>query len=402
MNKIYHTAIIGGGAAGLISAVDLLRGKNKLSGDQILILERLDRVGKKLIATGNGQGNLTNASISEENYYGDKKFIDDFLDNLKEIDLRKYFFDIGIPLQESKDGKIYPMSKQASSVLDIIRYNLEKNQVREQTGATVTKIKRVGKHYSITTKEQGEFFAKTVIVAVGGAAGKQFGTDGTSYAILQDLGHRKSKIYPSLVQLKTDLDKIRGLKGLKEVVNLTALKNGKKIKSSQGDLLFTEYGVSGSAVFYITSAIAGMDDVVLSVEFLPEVTEEEIVKILKDRKRLGYLPENDYLLGLVNKRIGQTIIKFSKEKTPEGIAKTLKNFTIPVKGDLGFNYAQVTKGGILTSDINSKTMESKLHDGLYIVGEVLDVDGDCGGYNLTFAFTSGITAAMDIKRRRED
>ena len=179
------------------------------------------------------------------------------------------------------------------------------------------------------------------------------------------------------------------------------MKDGKEIKKSKGDLLFTEYGVSGSAIFAISSATAGLENVTLSVEFLPEVSEEEIVKILKTREKLGYLPESDALLGLVNKRIGQAIIKNSTKKTPEGIAKTLKNFLIPVKGDLGFNYAQVTKGGILTSDINSKTMESKLFDGLYIVGEVLDVDGDCGGYNLTFAFVSGITASLDIKKRRE-
>jgi predicted Rossmann fold flavoprotein len=287
-------------------------------------------------------------------------------------------------------------------VLDIIRFNLEKNGVREQTGATVVKIKRNGDCYKITTKESGEFFAKSVIVAVGGSAGKQFGTDGTSYSILEDLGHKKSKIYPSLVQLKTDVNIVKGLKGLKEVVNIKAIKDGREIKRSKGDLLFTEYGVSGSSVFAISSATAGLNNVTLSVEFLPDISEKEVVDILKKRNKLGYIPDSDALLGLVNKRIGQVIIKNSKEKTPEGIAKTLKNFLIPIKGDLGFNYAQVTKGGIITDTINSKTMESKLNKGLYVVGEVLDVDGDCGGYNLTFAFVSGITAARDIKRRKEN
>lgn len=398
MSKIYHTAIVGGGAAGLIAAVDLLRGKNCILGSDVLILEGNDRVGKKLIATGNGQGNLTNANVTVDNYYGDKKFISDFIENLNKINLKNYLEDIGIPLSSGKDGKMYPLSKQASSVLDIIRLNLLSKGVNEVTSAKVTAIKKENKNYKLITSG-GEFFAKNVIVAVGGAAAKQFGTDGTSYSILEDLGHRRTKIYPSLVQLKTESSLIRGLKGLKETAKVTAIYKGKPIKSAVGDLLFTEFGVSGSAVFSVSAAVTGLDDVKLKIEFVPELEKEEIERILICREKLGYIKREDALVGIVNKRVGQAVIKSAKDLTAKGVADALKNFTLSVTGNLGFNYAQVTKGGIKTDEVYSNTFESKLYDDLYIVGEVLDVDGDCGGYNLTFAFVSGILSARAIKEK---
>jgi predicted Rossmann fold flavoprotein len=396
LKKIYHTAIVGGGAAGLISAVDLLRGKNAISGSEIIILERNDRVGKKLIATGNGQGNLTNSNIAEENYYGDKEFIKEFLSNYKEIDLNNYLEDVGIPLTKGKDGKIYPLSKQANSVLDTIRAYLNFNGVKEQTLTTVTAIKKDSGAIKLTTNN-GEFFAKNVIYAVGGAAAKQFGTDGTSYSPLEKLGHKKTAIYPSLVQLKTETNLIKGLKGLKEVAKVTAIYKGKEIKSAVGDLLFTEFGVSGSAVFAVSAAVVGLENVTLNVEFLHDIKIEDLEEILIKRQKLDYINREDLLNGVLNKRIGQAVIKSAADKSPKGLAHAAKNFKLKVVGNLGFNYAQVTKGGIVTDDINSKTMESKLMKNLYVVGEILNVDGDCGGYNLTFAFVTGLVAARSVK-----
>ena len=396
MQKIFKTVIVGGGAAGLLSAVELLSGSGAFKGEDVLILERNDRVGKKLIATGNGQGNLTNKNLGVDNFYGDKAFISSFVSLAEKVDLEKYFYNIGIPLCTSKDGKKYPLSKQASAVLDVIRAFLEYKKCCVLTGKRVTAIKKDGKVFTVFSDKE-KFLAEKVIFAAGGSAGKQFGTDGSCYKILENLGHKKTALYPSLVQLKTQTDIIKGLKGLKETACVTAFVNGKPTKSATGDLLFTEYGVSGNAVFSISPSVVGEKDAYLIVEFLPELSYSQPEKILSIRARKKYIKDEDLLCGVLNKRVGQAVIKAANKRDVEGIAYTIKNFKLKVTGSLDFNYAQVTRGGIKTDKVNPQTFESKLVDGLYLTGEVLDVDGDCGGYNLTFAFVSGIIAARAIK-----
>lgn len=396
MQKIFKTVIVGGGAAGLLSAVELLSGSGAFKGEDVLILERNDRVGKKLIATGNGQGNLTNKNLGVDNFYGDKAFISSFVSLAEKVDLEKYFYNIGIPLCTSRDGKKYPLSKQASAVLDVIRAFLEYKKCCVLTGKKVTAIKKDGKVFTVFSDKE-KFLAEKVIFAAGGSAGKQFGTDGSCYKILENLGHKKTALYPSLVQLKTQTDIIKGLKGLKETACVTAFVNGKPTKSATGDLLFTEYGVSGNAVFSISPSVVGEKDAYLIVEFLPELSYSQTEKILSIRARKKYIKDEDLLCGVLNKRVGQAVIKAANKRDVEGIAYTIKNFKLKVTGSLDFNYAQVTRGGIKTDKVNPQTFESKLLDGLYLTGEVLDIDGDCGGYNLTFAFVSGIIAARAIK-----
>ncbi len=396
MNKIYRAVIVGGGAAGLMSAVELLRGQNALLGEDVIILERNDRVGKKLSATGNGQGNLTNAFLSKENYHGDKSLINAFLDAEKQIHLQDYLRSIGIILCEQKDGKKYPVSRQANAVVDIIRYQLEKANCEIKTNALVKDIKQKDGVY-ILSGEFGEIRAENVILAVGGKAGKQFGTDGDSYHLAQKFGHELTNLYPSLVQLKCDLKDIRGLKGLKEIAKVSAFDGDKLLKSAVGDLLFTEYGISGSSVFEISGSLALAKSPRVNIEFLTEYSLEEVINLIKERQRNCFIDGQDMLCGIVNKKIGQAIVKSSKSTSATDVGYRLKNFTIKVTGNLGFNYAQVTKGGIKTDKINPLNMQSKLAKGVYLVGEMVDVDGDCGGYNLTFAFVSGIVAARDIK-----
>ena len=183
MQKIYKTAIVGGGAAGLLAAVELLSGSNCFKGEDVLILERNDRVGKKLIATGNGQGNLTNANVSENNYYGDKNFIARFIAQEKNLNLKEYFYRLGIPLGSGKDGKIYPLSKQASAVLDIFRNCISSKGCSEITSCYVEKITRKNDLFVINAGDK-TFYAQNVIVAVGGKSAKQFGTDGSSYSLV--------------------------------------------------------------------------------------------------------------------------------------------------------------------------------------------------------------------------
>lgn len=398
MQKTFNTVIVGGGAAGLISAVELVDGKNALPGNEVVILERNDRVGKKLIATGNGQGNLTNVNMGEQYYYGDAQFIKALIENQKAINLEKYLFNLGIPLTTEKGGKQYPLSKQASSVLDTLRAYLKDKGVLEITGKKVTEIKKEKQGFIVCCDKE-KYACKNVIFATGGSAGKQFGTDGSAYAIVEKLGHKKTPVYPSLVQLKTQTDAIKGLKGLKENACVTSFCNGKPLKSSTGDLLFTDYGVSGSTIFNVSASIAGKTDAYLIIEFLPELSFSQTEKILKTRAKKSYVKKEDLLCGVLNKRIGQAVIKSAKSQEIEDIVYAIKNFKLKVTGSLDFSYAQVTRGGIKTDKIDKQTYESKLVDNLYLVGEVLDVDGDCGGYNLTFAFICAICAARAIKQK---
>lgn len=397
MNKIFKTAIIGGGAAGLLCATELLSGSYALNGNDVVILERNDRVGKKLVATGNGQGNISNADISLKNYSGDSAFISLFIEQVKSINLIKHFETLGIITEADESGRIYPLSRQANSVLDILRDYLSSKNCTVVTGFKAIKIAESDGLFKIKAENGETVSAKTVVLAAGGKAAKQFGTDGTAYSLATAFSHKLTPLYPSLVQLKTDKIRIKGLKGIKENALVSLFDGNKFIKSAEGDFLFTDYGVSGNAVFKISDKVAGLNGPVLSVDFLPQFTSSDIKTILENRLQQGFIPKNDILNGLIHKKLGEAIVKDCGLDVLR-IVNTVKTFKLKVVGTLGFDYAQTTKGGIVTQDINPETYESKLKKGLYIVGEMLDVDGECGGYNLTFAFTSGIVAAKAVKR----
>lgn len=394
---IYDCAIVGGGASGILCAVELLSGDNKLNGDKIVILEKNDRIGKKLIATGNGQGNLSNATLSRDNYHGDKSFIDAFLSKEKEIDTEKYFYNLGIPFLTDKDGKKYPVSKQASAVLDILKNILDYNKVLIKTSFSVNKIEKEKGLFAVSDGKE-TILAKKLVISCGGKSSPHFGTDGNGYYLLTAIGHKLTKLYPSIVQVKADLKAIKGLSGLKEKAIVSAIVDGEKIKESKGDLLFTDYGLSGNTIFTLSSVLTDKENASVKIEFLPEFSEIEIEKIISDRlKNNGYIQKEDILCGIINKKIGKAVLSQVKDFSATNIAKALKNFTVKITGTMGFNNAQTTKGGINTDDVNPFTMKSKLIDGLYLTGEILNVDGDCGGYNLTFAFITGILAGKDVK-----
>lgn len=406
MSKKYSVAIVGGGASGLICAAKLVSGENALRGDEVVILEKNDRVGKKLVATGNGRGNLFNTKFGEEYYHGDEKFIRDFAENFRKLNPPAFIEELGVPLAE-EEGKIYPASFQANAVTDILRSFLAFKRVEEKTASEVTEIYREKGGFLLKTVG-GEIFAEKAVLAFGGAASGQFGTEGKSFALAKRIGHTVTDLQPSLVQLKTELTHIKGLKGLKENVRIKAVCEGKIVGESDGEILFTDYGVSGNAVFAVSSRVTDKKEVTLDIEFAPRFTREKLYDLFAYRSRTNYINYNELLLGIVNKKIGEAIVKrscakelFEDEKTRSvalnKIINLVKRFRLKVTGNLGLDYAQVTKGGVKTSEINPQTYESKKTLGIYIIGEALDVDGDCGGYNLSFAFCTGMAAAEDIK-----
>ncbi len=388
--------IIGGGASGLTAMIDLLQNGVK----NVTLLERLDRVGKKITATGNGQANLLNDDLRDEYYHSEKDGFYSFaLKNHGVEDYKSFLRSIGIVVSSDEQGRVYPVSKQANSVVDFMRAYLINEGADIKTGVFVTEVVKKDGLFTVRSALGDTFTAKHVLLCTGGNAQKQFGTDGNGYQIAKKLGHTITKIYPSLVQLKANTDDIKPLKGLKADARLTAIIGGKKVRTEEGEILFTDYGVSGNAVFKISPAFATDEEKLLSVEFLPNFDLLTVKDIVVERKKnLSYIANEELLNGLVHKQISKAIIKRS-DGTAKSIAVACKNFEIKILGSTGFNYAQVTRGGVSAFELDDKTMRSNKCDNLYIVGEVVDVDGDCGGYNLQWAYSSARTATDDIVHR---
>lgn len=388
MRTFYKTVIVGAGASGLMLANML---SESIGANNILLIEKLDRVGKKLSQTGNGQGNLTNTDLTLSHFHSsEKQFPFYAINTYSQKEIENFYEKIGIFL--TGDGKRYPIGKQASAVTDALRLNLERKKVNVLLNTTVNFVSQEKGTFNIETS-CGQFRSENLVLAFGGKTSKAYGTDGSAYSIAENLGHSLTNLYPSLVQLKTDTTFLKGLKGIKTEAKVSA--NG---VSFLGDLLFTDYGVSGNTVFSISSYVNAGDQI--TVEFLPELGKEQLLLFLEKRKALGY--EKEQLLGgLVHRLIAKAVIDRGGNLVDQ-IVETLKKFTLQVKGTLGFEYAQVTKGGINVCEIDEKTMQSKIVPNLYVVGEALDVDGDCGGYNLHWAFSSASVANENIRKYYED
>ena len=396
------TAIIGGGASGLILAASLTQ-----KGEDILVLERNDRVGKKLSATGNGQGNITNLAVTQTEYFSSSPaggarahtIINDFDDK----SLSAFFERLGVPLIADERGREYPAGRQASALTDALRFYIAEKGVRVQTNARVHAIKKQGEKWEITA-ESGVFEAETVVLCTGGKAAKNFGTDGSAYALATALGHTVTPLTPSLVQLKTDTVHTKTLKGIRAAdAGLTAVwtEKGKTQKTElTGDIIFTDYGVSGDAVFRISAFITDKlsSAVTLYIDFLPNFTEERLFTLLTEkRKTFKELPQNELLGGVLNNQIGRAVLKRANGDIKEAV-KLLKAFPLQVTGTLGFDYAQVTKGGIPLNEADGN-LQSKYAKGLYFAGEILDIDGQCGGFNLQWAYSSARTVAKAIEEK---
>lgn len=385
----YDIAIIGGGASGLACAVTLKEYAPELN---VVIIEAGDRLGKKIAATGNGQGNVKNADMGWEHFHGSGADMAFAL--CKKYDHLRLFDCL---FTTDGKGRVYPAGKQASSLSDCLIKKIGSLGVKVIYSAKVTAVR---KGFELSLSDGKSLFAEKVALAAGGCAQRQFNTDGNAFTLAKSLGHTVTETFPSLVQLKCGTQYIKTLKGIRAECRLSAFENGLLLAETVGDVIFTDYGLSGNAVFYISAYCAGRKNVTLSLEFLPDIDRKEIVADVKRKLDSGYA-KSELLAGTLHNQIGRAIINRAKCGDPEKIADLVKNFTVETNGSLGFDYAQVTKGGVPFSEVGSD-LQSKIVKGLYFTGEVLDVDGDCGGYNLSWAFVSGMHVAKSIAEACDD
>lgn len=387
--------VLGGGASGMLCALRLVEGGKR----NVTLIERNDRLGKKLSATGNGQGNLTNVRFGAEHYFSDDlKKVADVLNGFTDRDLLAYLEEKGGLFESDERGRVYPTGRQASAVTDLLRFALARAGVCCLFAHKIEKIVKEKGGFRLFDGEES-FFADVLVMATGGKAAKNFGTDGTGYELLRALGHTVTPLYPALVQLKTDTAAIKGLRGIRTECSAAAIVGGKERARVRGDVIFTDYGVSGNAAFLLSSHLAEKTGT-LVIDFLPDVSEEKIFRAICRKRDCA---ESELLGCIVNNQLGRAIVRHALKdctsidpiERKRKIAAAVKRFSLAVVGSLGFDYAQVTRGGVPMSEVNGN-LESVKAKKLYLCGEVLNVDGECGGYNLQWAFSSAVRAANAI------
>ena len=310
-----------------------------------------------------------------------------------------------------ESGKVYPYSDQANSVVDILRLNLNKPNIDLKLGFEVEKIQKSSTGFSVTGNGEAVICDK-LIVACGGLAGSKLGGTMSGYKLLAKLGHKSTKLRPSLVQIKTGWGAISLLKGVRANCRVQVLCNGKLFAESTGEIQLTEQGISGPVVFEISRDVCyGAGEWTAKLDFLPDLTEEQVDKMIQSR-RASDLPMEELLTGILHNRLGRVLTKaagvkgktFARElsnREAEELCRVVKSLEIPLTEPLGMDSAQVTAGGVLTAQFDKNTMESRIVPGLYACGEVLDIDGDCGGYNLQWAWSSGRMAGLNAGKERK-
>lgn len=401
--------IIGGGAAGLCAAVAVKQKNPALS---VRLLEALPRVGKKLAATGNGRCNITNKNIIKERYHGkNTDFAVYALSRFRGKKTEEFFHSIGVDFVFEED-KGYPASLQAASVVDCLRFAAEESGVIICTETKVTNIQLSGGLYKVIAGNLN-FLTKNVIIAAGLlSGGDRLGSDGQMLAILKKAGFKTVKAYPAIVQLKTEPEIVRQLKGVK-VNSLVSLKSDNKLlRQEYGEVLFCDYGLSGPPILQVSGAAVKAQKAVISLDLIPEKSLEALTNELCERiKLLKSRSTDEFFTGIMNKRLGQVIIKSAgyRLNTPvssldnssaKKIASLIKDFRFNITGNTGFINSQVTSGGLDTEQFDPKTMMCRDYKGLYAIGEILDIDGDCGGFNLQWAWSSALCAAESITGER--
>ena len=388
--------IIGAGASGMAAAIEAAKNDNV----QVVLMERQARVGKKLSATGNGRCNLTNLHAQEGGFHGDDRgFSSCALDKFNVTSTLEWFRDLGLYTVAEDSGRVYPYSDQAGSVVDVLRFALDKPNIQLLTGFEVTKVRKTDSGFRVDSQEE-TVFCDRLIIACGGLAGTKLGGSMFGYRFLRGFGHTCTKLRPTLVQLKSGWSGCAALKGVRANCHAAIYHNDTLHSESTGELQLTEHGLSGPVIFEISrDACLGGGDWCCRLDFLPDLDEKQLFAELQRRKATTWNAE-DLLTGLIHNRLGRVLTQWAgikanwkiadlQEEELAAVCKAVKGLEVSLTEPMGMDAAQVTAGGIVTAEFDPATMESRLVPGLYACGEVLDVDGDCGGYNLQWAWSSG-------------
>lgn len=401
---MYDVIIIGAGASGLMAAAAAAS-----KGARVALLEHKDDIGKKILATGNGRCNFTNTDMSVNKFHGSKALIKNGLSQFNYSDTIRFFKGLGIPAYDNA-GYIYPNSRQAASVVAAFRMELMRLHVDVKTGINITDIKptddRTG--YCIQT-DKGSFKSQRLIIACGLTASPKLGSDGSLFRQIEALGHHIQKPLPALCGFSCDGLNFKKITGVRCDATVASVIDGQMTEQNTGELQLADYGISGIPVFQISSLMSRALDkgqkVEVIIDFLPAFSDDELNGYIKDRsitttdnrslnEMLNGLLNNKLLLELIHKS-GVSPDKKGRLLTDDdckSLTRSIKHTAVSVKKPRGAEFAQVCAGGIYTKEIDVRTLESKIHPGLYFCGELLDVDGICGGYNLQWAWTSGYIA----------
>ena len=393
--------IIGGGASGMAAALAASENENT----QVVLFERQARLGRKLQATGNGRCNLTNLNAVSGGYHGDEAaFAQPALRAFDVEQTLTWFREMGLYTVAEASGRVYPYSDQANSVVDVLRFALEKENIQLKLGFEVVKIRKNMNGFSVESAEE-TVFCDRLIVACGGLAGTKLGGSMAGYQLLRSMGHKMTKLRPTLVQLKCGWNGVSALKGVRANCRAEVLRDGAIHSQSAGEIQFTEYGLSGPVIFEVSrDACYGRGMWVCRLDFLPNISENELHSELQKRRKTKLLAE-ELLTGILHNRLGRVLTKAAGiahnreiRALSDGelamVCRTVKSFEVELTEPMGMDSAQVTAGGMITAEFDPHTMESRLVQGLYACGEVLDIDGDCGGYNLQWAWSSGRCAGL--------
>lgn len=394
--------VIGGGAAGMAAAISAKKARPSA---KIIIAERLGRVGRKLLSTGNGRCNLSNQSILPEHYHGSVRNIMKIIEATPSAE--EFFMDMGVLCCADDQGRIYPRSMSAATVLSALRMKLSELDITEICGFDFVSIEK-RKIYEIVSSNGDKISCRKVIIAAGGYAAPQLGTDGSVMRIFRERGYKTAKICPSVAPLRVSPESVKGLKGVRAKGCVAAFSGGKKLKEEFGEIQFTENSLSGICVFNLARLFQQYEgSLTLQIDFAPDMTPQQIIDYLNIiKKQRAERSVDELLTGFFAKNLAVFIVKnaVSRSLTDKtstlkkdeiiNIAKKIKGFQFSITGSSPWKNAQVTAGGI-HGDCVDERLESKLDRGIFFCGEILDADGDCGGFNLQWAWSSGLWAGKN-------
>lgn len=379
---------------------------------RILLIEHNFMLGRKLLKTGNGRCNITNRDLSASNYHGDNcGFLNNLFPLFGNSDLLRYFEDLGVEFKEEDNGCVFPVTDQASTILDVLKEDLDRRGVKALLSARAEKVSRNGKEFRVSCKGDRLFTAPRLVLATGGLSYPQLGASGDGYRFAEALGHSVNPPLPALAPLNITDKSLFDLQGVRVTASVEARRGKRPVASATGEMLFTHYGVSGPVVLHLSNFIArdlSLEKTFLRVNFFPGLSREKAAeKLLELWRRNPKRSLGNSLMGILPKKLPQVLMRNaggldisarseSATKSARGrIVNLLTALDIEVKSTTGFKDAQVTSGGVPTREISGATMESRRVKNLYLAGELLDVNGDCGGYNLQFAFSSGYCAGKN-------